>query len=105
MYGGARHRPAVKPPQVVGNLAGPEVIVLAEVEDLAHDVGRRRPRRAVRRPSPAGQSDITLLEIPVSPLVERLPRNPEMPTGPRHIACTRGGLEHLQAPVGQPPLL
>jgi hypothetical protein len=52
-----------------------------------------------------GQSDITLLKIPVSSLVERFSRNPEMPTGSRHIAGTLGGLEHLQAPVGEPPLL
>ena len=60
MHGRAGDRQAVKPLQVVGNLARAEVIVLAEVEDLADDVGRRRPRRSMRRCVPVGQSGITI---------------------------------------------
>ena len=44
---GERH--AMKPFQVVGDLPGAEVIVLAEVQNLAHDVPRRGPRRPMRR--------------------------------------------------------
>ena len=88
MHGGIGHRHAVKPLQIIGNLARAEVVVLPEVEDLAHDLRRRGPRRAVRRPGAVRQSGITVLVIPLSPLVERLAGNAEMPTGPRDIAGT-----------------
>ena len=86
MHGGTRHREAVKPLQIIGNLARAEVVVLPEVEDLAHDLWRRRPRGVVRRPGPVRQSGITVLVIPLPPLVERLPGDREMPAGARHIA-------------------
>ena len=89
MHGGTGHRQAVKPLQIIGNLPRAEVVVLPEVEDLAHDLCRRRPRGVVRRPGPVRQSGITVLVIPLSPLVERLPGNPEMPAGARDIAGTR----------------
>ena len=88
MHRGTRDRQAVKPLQVIGNLARAEVVVLPEVEDLADDLCRRRPRRAVRRPGPVRQSGITVLVIPPSPFVERLSGNPEMPAGARHVAGT-----------------
>jgi hypothetical protein len=59
--------------EIVGNLAGPEVVVLPEVQDLAHDLGGRRPRGAAWRPGPVGQSGVTVLVIPLSPFVKRLP--------------------------------
>jgi hypothetical protein len=38
----------MKPPQIIGDLARPEVVVLSEIQDLAHHIRRRRPRRAAR---------------------------------------------------------
>jgi len=105
MDGRTGDRQAVKPLQVIRNLPRPEVVVLSEVQDLAHDLGRRRARGAVRRARPVRQANITVRVIPLSPLVERLSGNREMSAGPRHIAGIPGRLEQLQAPGGQPPLL
>jgi hypothetical protein len=72
VHRGAGHRHAMKPFEIIGNLARPEVVVLPEVQYLAHDLGWRRPWGAMRRPSPVGQSGVTVLVIPLSPLIERL---------------------------------
>ena len=72
-------------------------VILVVVPD---DLCRRGTRRAMRRSSPVRQSQITVLVIPLAPLVERLAGNREMPAGPRHVAGLAGRLEHLQAPVG-----
>ena len=50
VHEGAGHGHLMKAPQIVRNPAGPEVIRLAQIEDLAHDVTRNRARRAMRRP-------------------------------------------------------
>ena len=76
----------MKPLQIVGNLPWPKVVVLPEVEDLAHDLGRRRPRGAVWRSGPVRQSCITVLKIALSPFVKRLTGNAEVPAGPRDVA-------------------
>src|SRR4030095_13951469 len=75
MHRGAGHRHAVETCEIVGNLARPEVVmlpeiegvVLPEIEDLAHDLGRGAPTGSARRPSPVGQSGVTVLVIPLSP--------------------------------------
>jgi hypothetical protein len=38
----------MEPPQIIADPAGAEVILLAEIQDLADDLRCRRPRRAVR---------------------------------------------------------
>jgi hypothetical protein len=52
------------------------------------------------RPSPVGQSGITVFVMAPSPFIERLSGNPEVPAGARHVAGIHGRLEDLQAPVG-----
>jgi len=73
LHRGAGHRHPVKTFEIGGNLAGPEVVVLPEIQDLADDISRRRPRRVARRPSSIRQPGITVLARPLPPLVERLP--------------------------------
>jgi hypothetical protein len=48
MHGRTGHRQVVKTLQIIGDLPRAEVVVLAEVEDLAHNICWRRPRGVVR---------------------------------------------------------
>ena len=73
MHGGAGHRHAVKPLQIIGNLARAEVVVLPEVEDLADHLHRCCSRGVVRRAGAIRQSCVAVLLIPLAPLVECLP--------------------------------
>ena len=82
----------MKPLQLIANLARAKVVMLPKEEDLAHHLRRRRPRGAVRRPGPVRQSGITVLVVPLAPLVEGLSGNADMPAGARHIVSTRGRL-------------
>jgi len=53
--------------------------MLPQVEDLADHLTRCRARRAMRRPRPIAQADVSVLGAPPFPFVERLARNPEAP--------------------------
>ena len=75
----------MEPVQIRGDPAGSEVIVLAQVEDLADHLASRRSRRSLRRPRPIAQAGVTVLGVSPLPLVERFPGNPEPPADPRDI--------------------
>src|SRR5919108_2080091 len=72
MHRRSGHAHLMKASQIVGNAARPEVIALAEVEDLADDRRRRGPGRAVRRPGSITQARRAVRLIALLPLVERL---------------------------------
>jgi hypothetical protein len=93
---GDRH--GVKSLQVAGDLARTEVIPLAQIQDLADHVRRRRSGRAVRRTGPVAKRGLPVGVKPPLPLVEGLPGNAEMPASPRHIARARGLLQHPKSP-------
>src|SRR4029453_5534728 len=84
--------------QVAGDLARTEVIPLAQIQDLADHVWRRRSGRAGRGPWSGGLRALPSAFKPHLPLVEGLPRNAEMPAGPRPIARARGLLQHPESP-------
>ena len=65
--------------QVRGDPGRPEVIVLAQIEDLADHLARRGSRRSVRRPRAIAQPGITVFRVSPLPLVERLPGKAEPP--------------------------
>jgi hypothetical protein len=48
MHGGHGHSELMKPLQVVSDSAGAKVIILAQIENLANDIGRDRCRRPMR---------------------------------------------------------
>ena len=77
VHRGDRDGDPMKPLQIRGDPAGSEVIVLAQVEDLADDLARRGSRRTLRRPGPIAQAGVTMLGMSPLPLVERFPGNPE----------------------------
>ena len=77
MHRGARDLDAMEPVQIRRDPARSEVIVLAQVEDLADHLARRRSRRSLRRPRPIAQAGVAVLGVSPLPLVERLPGNAE----------------------------
>ena len=74
----------------------PEMIVLPEIQDLADDVRRGRPRRAMRRPRTIAQACLPVLVEAPFPFVERFPRDAEVAAGARDIALV--GRSTQQAP-------
>src|SRR5688572_23638857 len=92
--------------EVVGDPAWPEVILLAQIEDLAHHSGRGSPRRAMGRPRAIGQACFPELVKTALPFVERCPRDTEIPTGSRDLAWfVTSRPQDLQSPRGKPRLL
>jgi len=67
--GDHRARHVVEPLQVVGNLARPKVIALAEIEDLADDLSWRRGWRVVRAAAPIPQAGLAIGLKPSFPSV------------------------------------
>ena len=63
----------MKAPEVVGDPAGAEVIVLPQIQDLADDVARGGSRRPVWRAWPIGEPCLTLRSVSALPAVKRLP--------------------------------
>jgi hypothetical protein len=72
--------------QVHRDPAGSEVIVLAQVEDLADHLTSGRSWRSLRRPRPIAQAGVSVLGMATLPLVERLPGNPEPTARPGDVS-------------------
>jgi hypothetical protein len=62
----------VKPFQIIGNLAGAEVVVLPQVENLADHIRRGRVRTAMGPLRSIAQAGVSVLSE-AFPFVERLP--------------------------------
>jgi len=77
MYGGHSDLDAMEPMQIRRDPAWSEVIVLAQVENLADHLACRRSRRSLRGPRPIAQARVTVLRVPLLPLVERFPGDSE----------------------------
>src|SRR5262249_39579832 len=91
--------------QVVGNPAGAEVVVLAEVEDLADHLAGRPTRWAMRPPRPVAQASGSVGLEASLPLVERLSRDAEVTARPGDVLGAARVLENLEPPVHQARLL
>jgi hypothetical protein len=76
----------MKPRQVRGDPAGSEVIVLAQVEDLADDFTGGGAWRPLRYPLSIAEAGVPVLGVTSLPLVERFPRNPEPATDPGDVS-------------------
>ena len=65
------------------------MVMLPQVQDLDDDLASRGARRAFGRPRSIAEAGVTMLGVPAFPLVERLPRDPEVATHPRDVllAC------------------
>jgi hypothetical protein len=85
MHRGARDHNLMESLQVRGDPGRPEVIMLAQMEDLADHLARRGSRRSLWRPRPIAQSGVTVLDVSTLPLVERFPGNAESTAYPRDI--------------------
>jgi hypothetical protein len=57
--------------QVCRDAAGSEMIVLAQVENLADDLARRGAGRMPRRSRPVAEAGVPVLGVPFPPFVER----------------------------------
>jgi hypothetical protein len=95
----------VEPLQVGRDPARPEVVVLAQVEDLADHLPRRRSRRPLRRPRAVAQASLTVVGVTPLPFVERLPGNAEPPADPGDVSLVARLPQHLQPPRRQTGLL
>jgi hypothetical protein len=78
--------------------AGAEVIVLAEIHDLADHIARRRAGRAPRRSRAIAQAGVAVLGLTPLPFVERLARNPESPAHPGDVSLVGRPAQHSQPP-------
>jgi hypothetical protein len=74
---------SMEPVQVGRDPACAEVIVLAEVENLADDLSRGGSRRPLQYTVPITQSGVSVFDVTSLPFVGCFPRDPE-PT-----ACSR----------------
>src|SRR5262245_60381981 len=106
MHGRAGHGDLMEPPQIVGDPAGAEVILLPQIEDLADDFGRcplgHRSAARGRSRSPAWPRPS---KAPL-PFVVGLARNPKVAAGLRHRpALSCGVLQNLESPGYQPEVL
>ena len=73
MHRGHRDRDVMEPEQIRCDPARSEVIVLAEIENLADYVAGCRSRRPPRRPRPIAQPGVAVLRTPPLPFVEPFP--------------------------------
>jgi hypothetical protein len=94
------NRLAVESLQIVGNSARAEVVMHAQVQDLADDLPWRGSGRAMWGPRPVPQPCPTVFVVAPFPFVKRLAGNPKVSTGVGHIpgACA-GSLHHVQSPA------
>src|SRR5262245_20339713 len=87
MHRGDCNGDAVEPVQIRRDPPCSEVIVLAQVEDLADDLARGRSRRPLRCPRPIAQAGVSVLGVASLPFVKRLPGNPEAPAHAGDVSC------------------
>ena len=76
------------------------MIVLAEVEDLAHHVACRRAGRARGRSRAITQAGIAVLGVTPLPFVEGLTGKPKSPAHPGDVAFVGRLPQHPQPPGG-----
>jgi hypothetical protein len=88
----------VKAQQIRRDPAGAEVVVLAEIQDLADHLARRRAGRAPWRSRAIAQARVAVLGLPPLPFVERLARNPESPAYPGDVSFVGRLAQHPQPP-------
>src|SRR5688572_308402 len=99
MYRRAGDDHLMKPLQIVGDPARAEVVVLAEVQNLAHHLRGRGRGAAFRRPWLVAQAGGPRRVKAALPLVERLAGDAEMATRLRHTTwCGGRPLQHAVAP-------
>jgi hypothetical protein len=91
-------RDLMKALQVRRDPAGAEMIVLAEVEDLADHVAGRRAGRAPWRSGAIAQAAIAVLGVPPLPFVEGLAGNPKSPAHPGDVSFVGRLPQHPQPP-------
>jgi hypothetical protein len=89
VHRGASDLNSMEPKQISRDPGWPEVIVLAQIEDLADHIRRGRSRRPLRRPGAIAQARVAVLGVAPLPLVERFSRNPEATADLRHISLAR----------------
>src|SRR6185436_2158003 len=94
VHRGARDGDLVEPTEVGRDSARAEVIVLAQVEDLADHIARRRAWRPVRRSRAIPQAGVAMLGVSPLPLVERLAGNSEPPAHASDISLLAGRSQH-----------
>lgn len=79
VHRGARDGDLVESTQVGRDPASSEVIVLAQIQDLADHLASGRARRMLRRPRTIAQASVTVLGVSLPPLVRRFAKHPEPP--------------------------
>jgi hypothetical protein len=89
MYRGTSDLDAMEPVQIRGNAGRPEVVVLAQIQDLADDLPRRRAGRALRRTGSIPEASVAVLGVSPFPLVERFPRDSKPTADSRDILLVR----------------
>src|SRR5262245_23241849 len=101
-----RQRLLMKSAQIVRDLAGAEVVVLPQIQNLAHDLARRGRGGSIWPTGAVPQADLSLRVESSLPAVVRLARDPEMPTCPGDVTRARGSLpQHPHSPRPQTRLL
>src|SRR5690606_13494926 len=105
VHRGARDANLVEPLQVRRDAAWPEVIVLAQIQDLADDLPRGGARRPMRRPWAVAESRVAVLGVPSLPLVEGLPGAAVPAADTRHIPFGGRLAQDFQPPRHEPGLL
>jgi hypothetical protein len=86
----------MEPPETIGDPAGTEVILLAQIQDLADDLRRGRARASLRRAWAINEPRLSVALKAPFPLVVGLARDPEVAAGVRHRpVLSRGVLQDL----------
>jgi hypothetical protein len=98
MHEGGRDRDLMKPREIGCDAPRAKMVLPSQVHDLADDLRRSRARRGMRDSGVIGPAGLRVLVEAPFPLVERLARCAEVPTGARDIAVAGG-------PTQQPPAL
>jgi hypothetical protein len=91
--------------QVPGDADVPEVVGLAQVEDILLDVGRRAQLRVLGAGLAVDQSPLAVLLVGAPPLVKDLARNAEVAAGGRDVATLLGVVEDAELARDVPLLL
>src|SRR5690606_19888465 len=95
----------VKALQVRRNPSCPEVIILAQIQYLAHDRARGFPRRVMWFPWPVRQTRFTELVVALLPAVERCPGVTEVSTGLGYVSWLLLCMSKDLQPPGHDPCL
>ena len=92
MHGRTGDRDLMEPPEIVRDPAGTEVILLAQIQDLAYDLGWR-PRAVIGVVRGAiAEPCIAVGPMSMRPFVVGLTRDTKVPAGLRHRPVLRRGV-------------